>query len=454
MFEAILNASDAGIAVFDRAGIVKAANRITQSRAKIGYGVDLTLGSSIYDIVLPRDRRDFDLHVAECLEGEAVSFIKRLELPNRPDRRYRFTFTPVSVPGEVPWGVCLAVRDMEPQLTMKDEFDVARYVMDQSPASVVITDTDGDIEYVNPRFSEITGYSAEEVVGKNPRLLKSGEQDETFYADLWGTISAGERWHGEFRNLRKDGSFFWEEAYIQAIVGRDGQIKHFIAIKEDIGDRKKAEADLKSLIDEKDTLIQELYHRTRNNLQTVNALLFMKTVEQAPPDARELATCIENWVFALAMVQEELYSSQNLSNIKLRPIAESIAAHTIQSRRNPERNAELFISIPESLIVPLGVANALGLALQELTALSIESFSESVDIRIDASAALNSLTLSYSVQRRSGLRAEERSPDFFSKTLAESLVVEQLRGTFETAQGNGAVCLMTVPLDRQLHAGL
>ena len=113
--------------------------------------------------------------------------------------------------------------------------------VEQSPASVVITDTDGTIEYVNPKFTRVTGYSPDEVLGMNPRILKSGEQPPEVYRELWETITAGREWRGEFHNRRKDGELFWEFASISPIVDERGKITHFVAVKEDITERKRAE---------------------------------------------------------------------------------------------------------------------------------------------------------------------------------------------------------------------
>ncbi len=112
--------------------------------------------------------------------------------------------------------------------------------VEHSPASVVITDAAGSIEYVNRRFCEVTGYSAEEVLGKNPRLLKSGETPDAVYAELWATISAGEVWHGEFIDRRKSGELYWEETDIAPILDEGGRISHFVAVNEDITRRKQA----------------------------------------------------------------------------------------------------------------------------------------------------------------------------------------------------------------------
>ena len=116
--------------------------------------------------------------------------------------------------------------------------------VEQSPIIVVITDRQGFIEYVNPRFCQVTGYVPEEVIGKNPRLLKSGQTTAIEYKRLWETICAGKEWRGEFLNRKKNGDDFWEWAIISPVKNESGQITHFLASKEDITERKRRQAEL------------------------------------------------------------------------------------------------------------------------------------------------------------------------------------------------------------------
>ncbi len=120
----------------------------------------------------------------------------------------------------------------------------------QSPSTVVITDLDGNIEYVNPKFTETTGYSSEEALLKNPRILKSNETKSEEYKELWETITSGKEWRGEFHNKRKNGELYWEFASISPIRNTEGAITHFLAIKEDITDRKQAEIQLQKYAEE------------------------------------------------------------------------------------------------------------------------------------------------------------------------------------------------------------
>lgn len=119
--------------------------------------------------------------------------------------------------------------------------------IEQSGSTIVITDTNGVIQYANPRFEKTTGYSRAEAVGQNPRMLRSGAQNSEFYRNMWGTIRSGEIWRGEFHNRRKDGTLYWEQATIAPILNADGVITNFIAIKEDVTDRKLDEEKIKLL---------------------------------------------------------------------------------------------------------------------------------------------------------------------------------------------------------------
>ncbi|MBF2707693.1 PAS domain S-box protein [Flavobacterium soyangense] len=116
--------------------------------------------------------------------------------------------------------------------------------VEQSPVTIVITNINGEIEYANPKFIETTGYTVEEVMSQNPLVLKSEYISSEEYKQMWETITEGKEWHGEFHNKRKDGTLFWESATISPILNDEGKTTHFIAIKEDITDRKKAEKEL------------------------------------------------------------------------------------------------------------------------------------------------------------------------------------------------------------------
>lgn len=134
--------------------------------------------------------------------------------------------------------------DITERKQAEDKLRKLSQAVEQSPVTVVITDLEGSIEYVNPKFTQITGYTPVEAIGQNPRVLKSGEQSAEYYKVLWETISSGKEWRGEFHNKKKNGEFYWESASISPIIDRRGNITHYLAVKEDITLRKKAEQEL------------------------------------------------------------------------------------------------------------------------------------------------------------------------------------------------------------------
>ncbi len=134
--------------------------------------------------------------------------------------------------------------DITEQRHIENELRKASQAIEQSPNTVLITDTDGHIVYSNPKFTELTGYTKEEVLGQNPKILQSGETDNNDYKNLWSALKNGKEWLGEFHNKKKNGELYWESARISAIKDNDGNITHFLAVKEDITEKKALEEEV------------------------------------------------------------------------------------------------------------------------------------------------------------------------------------------------------------------
>jgi PAS domain S-box-containing protein len=136
-------------------------------------------------------------------------------------------------------GAIVIIRDITDRRRNEERLLELSRAVTQSPASIVITDKLGNIEYANPKFFELTGYTNDEVLGANPRVLKSGNQSTEFYKDLWDTITSGKEWRGEFQNRKKNGELYWESASISPIVDEKGVVTHYVAVKEDVSERKR-----------------------------------------------------------------------------------------------------------------------------------------------------------------------------------------------------------------------
>ncbi|HEV2177778.1 MAG TPA: PAS domain S-box protein [Terriglobia bacterium] len=150
------------------------------------------------------------------------------------------------------------LRELNEQLTAElierrraeEELRLQTQALEAAANGILITDPEGRMVWVNAAVTTLTGYTAGELLGKNPRILKSGQQDETFYRDLWTTIQAGQAWRGEIVNRRKDGSLYAEEQTITPVRAQNGAISHFIAVKQDVTERKRTEEKIRKLNEE------------------------------------------------------------------------------------------------------------------------------------------------------------------------------------------------------------
>jgi diguanylate cyclase (GGDEF)-like protein/PAS domain S-box-containing protein len=138
-------------------------------------------------------------------------------------------------------GAVINFRDISERKRSEKRIRTLLQAIEQSPVSVIMTDTDGDIEYINKAFEIATGYRASEVIGKNPRILKSENTPPALFRDLWKAITSGHAWQGELQNRKKDGQLFWERAYVAPVVDEVGSTTHYLAVKEDITLQKQQE---------------------------------------------------------------------------------------------------------------------------------------------------------------------------------------------------------------------
>ena len=216
----------------------------------IGYSKEELTSTPFINFVHPDDR--------EVTLGRYLKRISGEELPGVN------VFRVIDKTGNIKWAELNSVliswkerpatlnflNDITERKQAEEQLSKLFRAVEQSPATVMITDTDANIEYVNPKFTQLTGYTLEEVIGKNPRILKSGETPPEEYKRLWETVTAGREWRGEFHNKKKSGEFYLESASISSIKNPEGLITHFVAVKEDISERKRTEEERAALQDQ------------------------------------------------------------------------------------------------------------------------------------------------------------------------------------------------------------
>jgi PAS domain S-box-containing protein len=236
----VIDSINAGVVIYGPDHKYRYFNRFMERVS--GFSVDEVLGKTIFDI-FPSSR--------EGVVAQALDAAWKGEDPEAFDFYAAFSSTWLSIkysPVRDENGNVVGVIGIDSDITERKLFEdkLLKFsmIVEQLPETVVITDASGTIEYVNPRFTELTGYSSLEAIGQNPRILKSGQMPEGLYCELWETISAGLTWKGEMLNRKKNGDLFWEHATIAPFKDSDGRLKGFIAIKQDITSQKQLQLQL------------------------------------------------------------------------------------------------------------------------------------------------------------------------------------------------------------------
>ncbi|WP_129125478.1 PAS domain S-box protein [Geomonas oryzae] len=248
-FQLILDAAGEGINGVDRDGRITFAN--PAAAQMVGWSQEELLGRSQH--ALMHHTREDGSHYPEdecamaaaCCEGRPYQGSDELFWRKDGSSFYaEYTCSPIREGGELVGSVVIYKDVTERRQSEEQLLKLSQAVM-QSPVSILITDPHGNIEYVNPKFTQVSGYTTDEVTGQNPRIFKSGTTAPELYRGMWETISAGRVWTGELYNRRKDGSMIWEHATISPIRNASGAISHYMAFMENIGERKKLEEQLR-----------------------------------------------------------------------------------------------------------------------------------------------------------------------------------------------------------------
>ncbi len=195
-------------------------------------------------------------------------------------------------------GVFAAARDITERKLAERELILLNTALEAAANGIIVADKDGTILWANSAFSRMTGYTEDDIVGQNPRILKSGKYDHEFYRSLWETILAGYVWHGELINRRKDGTLYYEEQIITPVIDQYGDVTNFISIRQDITEHKKAEDDLRKSEQQYRSLViatAQIVWQTNSNGQVVEDIPTWRNLT-----GQSMEECMGNgWVNAL-----------------------------------------------------------------------------------------------------------------------------------------------------------
>jgi PAS domain S-box-containing protein len=229
---------------------------------KLGYARDEVLGRKSVEFVTETSRRYATprMQREDPAKNTEYEFVKK-----NGEVIYVLlsSFTKLTTEGEIDHSQAVLV-DITERKQAEEQLRKLSQAIEQSPSPVFITDADGNIEYVNPRFTSITGYTAEEAIGKTPRILKSGQTPMEVYQRMWAAITSGNVWQEEFLNKKKNGDLYWENTLVAPVKNESGEITHFVTIKDDITERRQAE---EALLESEEKL--------RSTLESVDDLVFV-----------------------------------------------------------------------------------------------------------------------------------------------------------------------------------
>lgn len=213
-----------------------------------GYSAEEALGLDLHNLLVPeRFHGDFRAAFPGFLrsgQGKALGVTLERFAIRKDGVEIEVAMSLSAVWLNDAWHSVGILRDITSSKKMENNLKKLSTAVEHSPVSIVITDQNGIIEYVNPRYCQMTGYSAEEATGRNQSFLKSGEHSDAYYTAMWQTIQSGGEWRGEFHNRSKDGTLFWESTSISPIRNEAGLITHFVGIKENIGAQKQLQEEL------------------------------------------------------------------------------------------------------------------------------------------------------------------------------------------------------------------
>ena len=257
------------------------------------------------------------------------------------------------------------VHDITDRLTYERELNKFKLGIERSSNIVFVTDIKGEIEYVNPSFTREYGYTLDEVKGQTPRIIKSGKQGPRFYKKFWKTIVDGKIMEGELINKTKDGKLLDIRFSSNPIINSEGKKLGYIAIQENITDRKKKDNQLKESLREKEVLLAEIHHRVKNNLAIISALLELNLYQEEKESTEEFIKNSQLRIKAMANVHEMLYQSETFSMIPFRNYIQNLL-HSITSSVTVDQTKPNFILDIDEVELNINQAIPTGLIMNEL----------------------------------------------------------------------------------------
>jgi len=325
----------------------------------LGYSEKEMLGKTPFDFVDDENRKIFVEQTSKISTTAHRSYEVTVKKKNGEDLFAHFNASTIRDESGDVQGSFALITDITERKEAQKERDRLAIAIEQAAESVFITDRDGTIQYVNPAFERLTGYSRKDAIGQNPRILKSGKHDTLFYKEMWDTLSRGDAWQGRFINKKKDGSLYEAKATITPILDEHGKITNFVSIKRDVTHEIKLEKQLiqSQKMEAIGTLAGGIAHDFNNILSAIMGYSELALIKA--PKEKQLYNNVQNILHASHRAKDLVQQILTFSRKSEEEKAPVQISHLVKEALKFLRSSlPTTIEIREEIAREIGIVNA------------------------------------------------------------------------------------------------